>query len=176
MSSIWALGRFTNETQTPCSGRARFSVMSVTPMTSRYSFQEVSMEGVATPTWLSFPIMARRRSTNGRRGEALDKLCGSGYFAMQSMTEAWVSELDKALEEISAIRRQMARAVDFRGYGPATFAVTGVLAALAALAQAMWLQSPSDNIGGHLALWGLAAATSAAIRGFEMVGRSRRIH
>ncbi len=95
---------------------------------------------------------------------------------MQSMTEAWVSELDKALEEISAIRRQMARAVDFRGYGPATFAATGVLAALAALAQAMWLQSPSDNIGGYLAVWVAAAATSVAIIGFEMVTRSRRIH
>src|SRR5258708_35622759 len=58
ISSIWALGRLTNETHTPCSGKARLGVMSLTPKTSRYSFHESSIEGVATPTWLSFPIMA----------------------------------------------------------------------------------------------------------------------
>src|SRR5258708_13246469 len=58
ISSIWALGRLTNETHTPCSGKARLGVMSLTPKTSRYSFHESSIEGVSTPTWLSFPIMA----------------------------------------------------------------------------------------------------------------------
>ena len=40
-----------------------------------------------------------------------------------------MSNLDKALAEITAIRGQMARASQFRGYGPATFAITGTLAA-----------------------------------------------
>jgi hypothetical protein len=87
-----------------------------------------------------------------------------------------VSNLDRALAEISAIRGQMARASEFRGYGPATFAATGLLAALAAAAQGLWLKEPTAHVGAYLALWIGVAAASAAIIGFEMVTRSRRMH
>ena len=43
-----------------------------------------------------------------------------------------MDDLKKALGDISSIRRQVARATEFRGYGPATLAATGVLAILAA--------------------------------------------
>jgi len=48
-----------------------------------------------------------------------------------------MSDLDKALGDISSIRRQMARATEFRGYGPATLAATGGFALLAATVQAL---------------------------------------
>jgi hypothetical protein len=87
-----------------------------------------------------------------------------------------VSNLDRALAEISAIRGQMARASEFRGYGPATFAATGLLAAAAALGQGMWLKDPATHVPAYLALWIGVAAISAALIGFEMVTRSRRMH
>jgi hypothetical protein len=89
---------------------------------------------------------------------------------------AAVSNLDRALAEISAIRGQIARASEFRGYGPATFALTGILALAAAAAQALWLPAPDRHVLVWLALWVSVAAASAAIIGWEMVTRSRRIH
>lgn len=87
-----------------------------------------------------------------------------------------MSNLDRALAEISAIRGQMARATEFRGYGPATFAITGGLAVAAAVIQAIWLKDPAGRVLGWLALWVGVAALSAAIIGWEMVTRSRRMH
>ena len=48
-------------------------------------------------------------------------------------------DLDKALADITAIRSQMARGAEFRGYGPMTVAATGVLAIFAAVLQGLWL-------------------------------------
>jgi hypothetical protein len=87
-----------------------------------------------------------------------------------------VKDLDEALTEITAIRHQMARSAEFRGYGPATLAATGVFAALAAGAQALWLKHPETDVASYLTLWVTTAALSAALIGFEMVGRSRRVH
>jgi hypothetical protein len=87
-----------------------------------------------------------------------------------------MSNLDRALAEISAIRGQMARATEFRGYGPATFAITGLMALAAAVGQATWLNDPAGHVAAWLVLWMCVAAASAAIIGFEMVTRSRRIH
>ncbi|MDR3510359.1 MAG: hypothetical protein P4L73_01885 [Caulobacteraceae bacterium] len=87
-----------------------------------------------------------------------------------------MSNLDRALAEISAIRGQLARATEFRGYGPATFAITGFLAVLAALIQATWLKDPAGHPLAWLTLWIGVAAASAAIIGWEMVTRSRRMH
>ena len=87
-----------------------------------------------------------------------------------------MSDFDRALAQISAIRNQMAKATEFRGYGPATFAVTGAVAALAGLAQQRWLTDPIGHSTAWLSLWMGVAAVSAAIIGIEMVGRSRRLH
>jgi hypothetical protein len=85
-------------------------------------------------------------------------------------------DLDKALSDITAMRHQMARSVEFRGYGPATLAATGALALLAAAAQALWLEHPADNIIAYLTLWIATASLSVVLIGVEMVTRSRRIH
>ena len=85
-------------------------------------------------------------------------------------------DLDKALADITAIRSQMARGAEFRGYGPATIAATGVLAVGAAAAQAFWLPDPAAEPLAYLALWGATALLSAILIGCEMVARTRRIH
>ena len=87
-----------------------------------------------------------------------------------------MKDLDKALADITAIRSQMARGTEFRGYGPITVASTGLLAMLAAAIQALWLPDPASNPLAYLALWVATAAVSVVLIGVEMVARSRRIH
>jgi fumarate reductase subunit D len=87
-----------------------------------------------------------------------------------------MKDLDKALADITAIRSQMARGTEFRGYGPITVAATGLLAMLAAGIQALWLPDPASNVVAYLALWVATAAVSVALIGVEMVARTRRIH
>jgi hypothetical protein len=87
-----------------------------------------------------------------------------------------VSDLDKALGDIQIMRRQMAQTTEFRGYGPVTLASTGVLAALAAGAQALWLPNPATRIAAYLSIWIWTAALSAALISAEMYRRANRIH
>jgi hypothetical protein len=85
-------------------------------------------------------------------------------------------DLDKALADITAIRSQMARGAEFRGYGPITVAATGVLAILAAWLQRLWLPDPAAMVFEYVALWVATATISVVLIGIEMVARSRRIH
>jgi hypothetical protein len=87
-----------------------------------------------------------------------------------------MQELRKALADIDAIKGQVARATEFRGYGPATVALTGVVAMLAACVQALWLDRPREQVGAYLAIWVGAAVISTALIGAETVTRSRRLH
>jgi len=74
------------------------------------------------------------------------------------------------------MRRQIARSTEFRGYGPATLIATGVLALLAAAAQALWLPDAAHNIGAYLSIWISTAVLAAALIGAETRARSRRVH
>src|SRR6266566_3599729 len=85
-----------------------------------------------------------------------------------------MNDLNKALGDISSIRRQMARSTEFRGYGPVTLATTGAAAIAAARAQGFWLPEPTKNIPAYLAIWISTAALSAALIGTEMHARTRR--
>jgi hypothetical protein len=87
-----------------------------------------------------------------------------------------MTDLDKALADITAIRSQMARGAEFRGYGPITVAATAVLAMLAAAAQARWLPDAAADIVAYLGLWVATATVSVILIGIEMVARTRRIH
>jgi len=87
-----------------------------------------------------------------------------------------MSELHKALGDISSIRRQVAHGTQFRGYGPATLAATGLLAIAAAAAQSVWLPDVPSHMPAYLGLWVATAALSAALTGRQMYTRSRRIH
>jgi hypothetical protein len=85
-----------------------------------------------------------------------------------------MTDLDRALAEIGAIRSQLARGERFHGLGPTAFASTGVLAILAAFGQARWM--PAPGITAFLTLWLAVAAVSAGVIGLEMMDRSRRMH
>jgi hypothetical protein len=87
-----------------------------------------------------------------------------------------MNDLYKALGDISSIRRQMASTTEFRGYGPATLATTGMFAILAAVAQALWLPDPAHHISAYLGVWVSTAVLSAALTGVQMYSRARRIH
>jgi hypothetical protein len=87
-----------------------------------------------------------------------------------------MDDLNKALGDISSIRRQVARSTEFRGYGPATLASTGVIALLAAGAQTLWLPDPANHISAYLGIWIWTALLSAALIGGQMYTRTRRIH
>jgi len=96
------------------------------------------------------------------------------YFAIQS--EGDMNDLNKALGDISSIRRQVAHSTEFRGYGPVTLASTGILAVAAAGAQALWLPDPASHIPAYFTIWILTAFLSAGLIGTEMYARTRRIH
>jgi hypothetical protein len=87
-----------------------------------------------------------------------------------------MNDLNKALGDISSIRRQLAHSTEFRGYGPATLAATGVFAMVASVAQGIWLPDPVRHVSAYVALWIATAVLSAALTGVQMLTRSRRIH
>ncbi|HEY5213259.1 MAG TPA: hypothetical protein VIJ38_09580 [Acidobacteriaceae bacterium] len=87
-----------------------------------------------------------------------------------------MNDLYKALGDISSIRKQLANTTEFRGYGPATLAATGVFAILAASAQERWLPDPATHISAYLGIWISTAVLSAGLTGVQMYTRSRRIH
>jgi hypothetical protein len=87
-----------------------------------------------------------------------------------------MSDLDKALADILAIRSQIAAGTAFRGYGPATIAVTGGLALLTAMAQHALLDQPSAQPVLFFTTWAATALVSAALIWVEMRARSRRHH
>ncbi|MGA9670274.1 MAG: hypothetical protein WBQ94_13765 [Terracidiphilus sp.] len=70
----------------------------------------------------------------------------------------------------------MAHSTEFRGYGPATLASTGIFAIAAAAAQGQWVSDPANHIAAYLAIWIWTAALSAAVIGAEMYARTQRIH
>ena len=87
-----------------------------------------------------------------------------------------MNDLNRALGDINSIRRQMARSTEFRGYGPATLAATGLIAVLAAGVQALLLPDPASHISTYLSIWICTAALSAALTGVQMYTRTRRMH
>jgi hypothetical protein len=87
-----------------------------------------------------------------------------------------MEELDRALADITAIRSQLARGAEFRGYGPMTMAATGFVAMGAAAIQARFLPDPASDLLAYVGIWVATAAISIILIGIEMVARSRRIH
>ena len=96
-----------------------------------------------------------------------------------------MTELERALSDIGAMRAQMARAAAFKGYGPLAFGATAVIALLAALVQSWLLGDPGSGadsydpatfLRGYLVVWGGAGVLAAVIIGAEVMLRARRAH
>lgn len=86
-----------------------------------------------------------------------------------------MSDLHKALADIGAIRQQLAAGTQFRGFGPAVIASSGVLALATAAAQTVVLGDDGDPLA-FVASWIAVAVVAAGLIGVEMVARSRRHH
>ena len=87
-----------------------------------------------------------------------------------------MTDINRALAEIATIRSQVARAVEFRGYGPMTLAGTGALAVLAAALQTTLISQPAEHPLEYLKLWVGTAALSLALITVETISRARRSH
>jgi hypothetical protein len=88
-----------------------------------------------------------------------------------------MEDLDEAISEIRSIRMQVARDTEFRGYGPAPIALSGILALLVAAAQHAWLvRHPQSDVALYLAVWISTAAIVVALIGIETFVRARRVH
>ncbi len=77
-------------------------------------------------------------------------------------------ELSQALAQVSEIREHLARTEVFRGYRSLTVGFSGVVGLTAAIIQAACLPRGTENVGGYLTLWGVAAAVNIAVVSIEM--------
>jgi hypothetical protein len=87
-----------------------------------------------------------------------------------------MTELRQALDDINAIRSQVARGTQFRGYGPVSVASSGILALGVAAAQAHWVQSSEHNLKLFLVIWIATAGVAVFLSALETVFRVRRVH
>ncbi|MBV8805850.1 MAG: hypothetical protein JO042_12400 [Sinobacteraceae bacterium] len=87
-----------------------------------------------------------------------------------------MTELRQALAEIRAIRTQVARGTQFRGYGPRSIALSGLLALAVAALQARWFAASERETAEFLAIWVATAAISVFLSAWETVTRARRLH
>jgi len=101
------------------------------------------------------------------------------YFAMQRNSAdipTSMKDLNEALTEIAAIRSQIVRTAEFRGYGPVTVAITGLVAFASAELQAQLFPAAAHEVATYLTLWISTAAIATTLIAFEMILRSRTIH
>jgi hypothetical protein len=88
-----------------------------------------------------------------------------------------MKELQQALSEIHRIRTQVAHGTEFRGYGPASIAASGILALLVAAAQKQWMaKSSKADLTIWLGVWTGTAVVSVFLTGLETFARARRVH
>jgi len=83
-------------------------------------------------------------------------------------------ELRDALNQIAAIRQQVARTEVFRGYRALPTAFSGLLAFATAGLQTVWVPDPTRHLAAYLALWIVAALLSVFATAWEMLCRLRR--
>jgi hypothetical protein len=88
-----------------------------------------------------------------------------------------MKELQQALSEIHSIRTQVAHGTEFRGYGPASIAASGILALLVAAVQTQWMAKPAKaDPAIWLGVWAGTAVVSVLLTGLETFARARRVH
>ncbi|MGH9519222.1 MAG: hypothetical protein ACRD2D_06210 [Terriglobales bacterium] len=84
--------------------------------------------------------------------------------------------LSNALLDLAAIRGQMARTGEFRGYGPLALAATAVVALGAAALQPRVVALPLRTPNLYAQWWSAVALLAAALIAAEAVVRARRLH
>ena len=86
-----------------------------------------------------------------------------------------MSDLHQALAQLSVIRTQVARDTQFRGYGPASIAASGLLAFAVAAVQSHITRDGRDFFP-FLFVWAGTAAIAIVLTASETIGRARRVH
>ncbi len=88
-----------------------------------------------------------------------------------------MKELQQALSEIQCIRSQVALGTEFRGYGPASIALSGMLALTVAGVQSQLApKHTKTDLLVWLGVWAATAAVSVLLTGAETMMRARRMH
>lgn len=87
-----------------------------------------------------------------------------------------MKDIDRALADISDMRSQLAAGTMFRGLGPAVMALSGGLAALAALSQTLWPDLLATHHTAYVMTWLITAALAACLISAEVYARSHRHH
>jgi hypothetical protein len=85
-----------------------------------------------------------------------------------------MTDLDKALADIGAIRAQLVRGTAFSGYGPTVFAATAGLALVTATLQTFFLDDPDSRPLVFFGAWIATAFAALGLIGAEMRARARR--
>jgi hypothetical protein len=85
-------------------------------------------------------------------------------------------ELQEALADINAIRVQVARGTQFRGYGPKSIAASGLLAIAVATAQSSFISASVRSVATFLSLWVTTAVIAVALAAAETFSRTQRFH
>lgn len=83
-------------------------------------------------------------------------------------------DLQSALFDIAEIRRQMTRAVVFRGFRAATTLFSACAAVGGAAAQAAWVPQPAGSIDTYLYLWLCVVVVSLSVIGAGVLYRYQR--
>jgi hypothetical protein len=99
-----------------------------------------------------------------------------GPFSNEFRELIEMTELRQALDDINAIRTQVARGTQFRGYGPVSIASSGILALAVAAAQARWAQNSEHDLRLFLLVWISTAVIAVSLSALETVFRVRRVH
>lgn len=84
-------------------------------------------------------------------------------------------ELHEALRQISTIHDAAVRAQVFRGYRAASAGFSAVLGVAAAIAQAIWIPRPLEQIDPYLWLWCGVAIVCILVSGLELWWRARQV-
>ena len=85
-----------------------------------------------------------------------------------------MSDLNRALTDITAIREQLLAGSVYQGFGPLVMAVTAVLAAVGWLLQSLEVAPAAGT--GYILFWLIIAAVAAAISVVEALARGHRRH
>ena len=86
-----------------------------------------------------------------------------------------MSDLRQALAKINAIRTQVARDTQFRGYGPISIAASGLLALMVAAIQSRQIVDDRDFVHSLL-VWVGTAAVTIVLTATETIRRTRKVH
>ncbi|NNM61457.1 MAG: hypothetical protein HKM03_04750 [Steroidobacteraceae bacterium] len=82
----------------------------------------------------------------------------------------------EALADLHAIRGQIARGTQFRGYGPASLTASGLLALTVAAIEARWTDDRTRDVWAFLVTWLATAVVAAIFTGGETIRRTQRMH